>query len=162
MKKNEPIILDIQNIEDKKPLTVQLTNSCEYTLLSSELSGSALIKEIHFVINASNIECKVTIKIVASHQSDITIKSIIEAPKGIKKAHVDLEMKAIVLDENTKVTFFPILMINEKEVQVNHKVSIGYPDKIQTLYMMSRGITKDLSIKLLCNSFLIGQESRLV
>lgn len=78
-----------------------------------------------------------------------------KVPKGKTNCKLSQKSKIINLGDN-KSTIRPILLIDEKDVNAFHSSVISPVNKSDLFYLMSRGITKDNSIRLLTNGFLIN------
>ena len=63
--------------------------------------------------------------------------------------------KAILLDDNSEFNAKPELEIYADDVKCSHGSTSGNVDKDSIYYLMSRGLSKKESIKLLINGFLI-------
>lgn len=81
----------------------------------------------------------------------LTIKVVLRAPKKITDTVAILEIRVINLSSSANILIEPILEIEEKNVEIDHKVTIGGVDPGQIQYLRSRGIdeseAKDLIIK---------------
>jgi Fe-S cluster assembly scaffold protein SufB len=62
----------------------------------------------------------------------------------------------IICLENNKASIEPNLYINNNEVEANHSAYIGKFNKDIVFYLMTRGLTKEESYRLLIKAFLIG------
>ena len=61
---------------------------------------------------------------------------------------------ALILSEDSKADSIPNLEINNYDVKCSHGSSIGHIDKDKLFYLMSRGISKEDSVKLVVDGFL--------
>lgn len=100
-----------------------------------------------------------TNSIVKSHavsKNDVIQFEIIEyVPKKSINCNLSQSSKIINLGDN-KCLIKPILLIDEEEVKASHSSVITPISSEDLLYLMSRGINKDNSIRLLVNGFLIN------
>lgn len=103
--------------------------------------------------------CSKTNSIVSSHgisngeKQEFIIKE--KVPKNIINCNLNQKSKIININDNIS-TIKPILLIDEKEVMASHSSVISPINDNELFYLMSRGITKDESINLLTNGFLIN------
>ncbi|HNZ50099.1 MAG TPA: SufD family Fe-S cluster assembly protein [Bacilli bacterium] len=91
---------------------------------------------------------------IANHQSLLKIfTNGIIAKKAIAS---DLKQKAkgLILDEKSQISANPWLEINEHDCLASHGASIGAIDDQELYYLMSRGLTKEQSEKLIINGFI--------
>lgn len=84
----------------------------------------------------------------------LTLRLTVIAQRGTSGTTSQLEMKALVLNPGASITFVPALEINEKNVSIDHKSTIGVPDINIIKYMQSRGISRRECIKMLKAAFL--------
>ena len=62
--------------------------------------------------------------------------------------------KGLILDEKSQISANPWLEINEHDCIASHGASIGAIDDQELYYLMSRGLTKEQSEKLIINGFI--------
>ena len=74
-----------------------------------------------------------------------------------KKVNCKLSQKSKIINlKDNKSTIRPILLVDEKETSAFHSSTISPINKSDLLYLMSRGISEEESVKLLTNGFLIN------
>lgn len=59
--------------------------------------------------------------------------------------------KGIIMDDDSKITSLPILLIDEYDVEANHGASIGKMSDDDLFYLMSRGLNKTEAFLLMLN-----------
>ena len=79
-------------------------------------------------------------------------------PKEYSKCICNQDNQIINMD-NGKSTILPKLLIDNFDVDSNHAAYIGKFKDEYLFYLMSRGISKKMSYKLLLNGFLINSDS---
>jgi Fe-S cluster assembly protein SufD len=79
-------------------------------------------------------------------------------PKNSSKCICNQDNQIINMD-NGKSTILPILLIDNFDVDSNHGAYIGKFRDEEMFYLMSRGISKEDSYRLLLNGFLINSDS---
>ena len=79
-------------------------------------------------------------------------------PKTSSKCVCNQDNQIINMD-NGKSTILPILLIDNYDVDSNHGAYIGKFRDEELFYLMSRGISKEESYRLLLNGFLINTDS---
>lgn len=82
----------------------------------------------------------------------INSKGIIK--QGCHKAEIRQRAKGLLLDEHSNLSANPLLEIDDFDVIANHGASIGAIDEAELYYLMSRGLTKEESEKLIVNGFI--------
>ncbi|GAB4161988.1 MAG: hypothetical protein Fur003_5230 [Candidatus Dojkabacteria bacterium] len=147
-----------------KKLKIQLNNETEEISLNKSEDFLLLLdctkevielqKELRFTFTKPDISSDLKIRVVISTPSQITLKLIVHAPVGAKNSASTLDMKALVLNSKARIEFVPSLEIDEKEVSLDHKSTIGVPDQEVLNYMMSRGLSYQASLDQLVSSFI--------
>mgnify|MGYP003308402792 CR=1 FL=1 len=79
-------------------------------------------------------------------------------PKSSSKCICNQDNQIINMD-NGKSTILPILLIDNYDVDSNHGAYIGKFRDEEMFYLMSRGISREDSYRLLLNGFLINSDS---
>lgn len=74
--------------------------------------------------------------------------------KNAKKTVLSQKSKGILLDMYSKMSAQPLLVIDENDVIANHGASIGAIDDNDLYYLMSRGLTREESEKLIVLAFI--------
>ena len=69
--------------------------------------------------------------------------------KGASKTNLNQKTKGIILDSTSQISANPILEIDEYDVIASHGASIGAIDDEELYYLMSRGLKKEVSEKLI-------------
>lgn len=73
--------------------------------------------------------------------------------KGASNSSLNQKTKGIILDLYSKISTMPILKIDEYDVMASHGASIGAIDEEDLFYLMSRGLTRNESERLIINGF---------
>lgn len=79
-------------------------------------------------------------------------------PKSSSKCICNQDNQIINMEDG-KSTILPILLIDNYDVDSNHSAYIGKFRDEELFYLMSRGITREMSNRLLLNGFLINSDS---
>ncbi len=79
-------------------------------------------------------------------------------PKEFSKCICNQDNQIINMD-NGKSTILPKLLIDNFDVDSNHAAYIGKFRDEDLFYLMSRGISRDMSYRLLLNGFLLNSDS---
>ena len=93
---------------------------------------------------------------VGTKRLDYLVNGIV--PKSSSKCICNQDNQIINMD-NGKSTILPILLIDNYDVDSNHGAYIGKFRDEEMFYLMSRGISKEDSYRLLLNGFLINTDS---
>lgn len=93
---------------------------------------------------------------VKTNKLDYHVNGIV--PKTSSKCICNQDNQIINMD-NGKSTILPILLIDNYDVDSNHGAYIGKFRDEEMFYLMSRGISREDSYRLLLNGFLINSDS---
>lgn len=74
--------------------------------------------------------------------------------KGASNTNLNQKTKGIILDDESQIAANPILEIDEYDVIASHGASIGAIDDEELYYLMSRGLSKQTSEKLIINGLI--------
>lgn len=74
--------------------------------------------------------------------------------KGAKGTDLKQKNKGLILDEKSQIAASPWLEIGEHDCLASHGASIGAIDDDELYYLMSRGLTKEQSEKLIVGGFM--------
>lgn len=91
---------------------------------------------------------------ICKNESYLTINSKGIIIQGAHKAEIRQRAKGLLLDEYSVLSANPLLEIDDFDVIANHGASIGAIDEDELYYLMSRGLTKDESEKLIVAGFI--------
>lgn len=73
---------------------------------------------------------------------------------GATRADAVQESRVLMLSEHARGDANPILLIDEDDVTAGHAASVGRVDELQLYYLMSRGLTRHESERLVIHGFL--------
>lgn len=91
---------------------------------------------------------------IANKKGRIILNGVEKIEKGMKQANAFQTLKGIITSDQAIVEVNPILLIDEYDVKAGHGATIGKIEENQLYYLMSRGLTKSESEKLIINGFL--------
>jgi Fe-S cluster assembly protein SufD len=91
---------------------------------------------------------------IANKSGKIVLNGVEKIEKGMKNANAFQTLKGIITSDKAIVEVNPILLIDEFDVKAGHGATIGKIEENQLYYLMSRGLNKKESEKLIINGFL--------
>ena len=94
------------------------------------------------------------IKGIATGESFVSFKGVIEIPKECQKCDGQQHHRGLVLSPKAKIEAVPQLEIWADDVVCSHGSAIGPLDTNQLFYLQTRGIPEKEAKKMLLNSFL--------
>ena len=86
---------------------------------------------------------------ICKNTSILNINSNGLIKKGCAKSVINQKSRGIILDLHSTISANPLLQIDEYDVVANHGASIGAIDDEDLYYLMSRGLTKEESERLI-------------
>ena len=97
---------------------------------------------------------EVEVRAVVLADGYLKLKGIIKISKGAELCEGFLRQKVLLVGENARAEAIPELEIECNEVKASHAASVGRIDQEQMFYLMSRGLSKNESEKLIIKAFL--------
>lgn len=91
---------------------------------------------------------------ISKNNSSLNINSNGLIKKGCAKSVINQKSRGIILDLHSTISANPLLQIDEYDVVANHGASIGAIDDEDLYYLMSRGLTKDESERLIVIAYI--------
>lgn len=119
----------------------------------------AFEEEIHendfkVIHKSSNTEANLFFYAAAKDNSKIDIIGTNQILNNMKKSISTQKTRGIVLNNNAKIKSLPILLIDEFDSMAKHGTTLGKISDEGLFYLMSRGLSKDDSLKLIVQGFI--------
>ena len=156
-------------IKDNASLFIDYFNDIEKlkTKINIEIGNKSSIIFNHSYLNKNSYELNIDVNYKSELSSAvINIKGINDNGLSSINAIGKVESNNInnVLDEKIKIINInngksickPIMLINTSKVIANHENAIGSINEEELFYLMSKGLTKENAIKLLCKGYLLS------
>lgn len=140
-------------LNNKKEEVIEVNKSESLILKLDYKEKNDLDKTIYLDFVKTQISADIKLRLVQRSNAKIKLMIIIRAEKGIEGISSVLDMKALQLSKHARLEFVPSLEIDERDVSVDHRSTLGIPDENQLNYLQSRGATRDEAIELLAQSF---------
>jgi hypothetical protein len=149
-------LFDELKTEKEGDLHIEVTDSQDYLIRYNFTNKPTkpVKKVLKFKFTESDIRSDIKARLVVSSNIDLQLEIFVIAPEGVSNIESNLDMKALVLHPDSNITFVPILEIDEKDVSVDHKSTIGRPNDKVLRYMRSRGYTVEKINEVLAESYL--------
>lgn len=103
---------------------------------------------------ALNTRGRIVVKAVASGGAQVKLTGMIKIYKKAQGTDNFLELRVLILDEQSRATADPRLEIEANEVKAGHAASISKIDEEQVLYLQSRGLTEERASNQIVEGFL--------
>lgn len=91
---------------------------------------------------------------IAFNKASIYFDTVGFIAKGNAASNCRQLSKGVVMDDDSKVTSKPILLIDEFDCFASHGAAIGKMSDADLFYLMSRGLTKNEAFKLILNGII--------
>ncbi|PJC80312.1 hypothetical protein CO009_02270 [Candidatus Shapirobacteria bacterium CG_4_8_14_3_um_filter_35_11] len=129
----------------------QITNKIIKYLVKK---GERVVWDEVIVYDKNNLEGETEVRAVVEDEGSLKLKGKILIQKDAIGANAFLRFKVLLLGKNARAEVDPELEILTNDVRASHAASVGQIDLEQLFYLMSRGINKKESIKLIVEAFL--------
>lgn len=157
VKDNSSLVINYFNVIDKldSNITINLSNNSKiyinHSFINQKLYNFNLISE--FI--GSNSDIKINIYGVNDKGiSNINITG--NASNKYQDNYLDESIKMLNINKGKTVSF-PKMNIDTCHVVATHNNTISGVDKNEILYLMSKGLSKNASHKLICDGFLVSK-----
>lgn len=117
--------------------------------------GESYVWDEELVYDKNNLEGETEVRAVVEDGGSIKLKGKILIQKDAVGANAFLRFKVLLLGKNARAEVDPELEILTNDVRASHAASVGQIDSEQLFYLMSRGINRKESIKLIVDAFLL-------
>lgn len=104
---------------------------------------------------------RVMVRGIAKNGARVQVEGMIKIGKDANGVDDFLEMKILLLDEESQAVAEPKLEIEANEVKASHAATVGKIDPEELFYLQSRGLTKKEAEKLIVDGFLSEVVSRI-
>ncbi len=95
----------------------------------------------------------ITSKSISIFGGRATYRGMVKVYPGCKGAKVNVRCDALLLDEISRTDTYPVMEIEEEEVEVAHEATVSKIGEEQLFYLQSRGLTDDQAVKMIVNGF---------
>jgi len=102
---------------------------------------------------ALHTQANTVVRGVLFDQSQANIDGVIKIDPGAQNTNAFLEQKILLVGDKSQAKATPQLEIEANEVKASHAATVSKLDEEQIFYLMSRGISREESIKELINGF---------
>jgi Fe-S cluster assembly protein SufB len=108
-------------------------------------------KAIHL---ASNTSSRIISKSISKNGGVSNYRGLVKVAKGAKNCKSYVQCDALILDKKSKADAYPVIEVNESNVDVAHEARISKIADEQLFYLMSRGISRQNAQSLIVNGFI--------
>ncbi len=141
---------DLKVVVNLQDVNARCQINCAY-LTNKNNKINIDIKVLH---KSKNTTSEQHIKGIATDESRVSFKGIIEIPKSSQKCDGRQHHRGLVLSPKAKIEATPQLEIWADDVVCSHGSAIGPLDVNQLFYLQTRGLSESEAKKILLSSFL--------
>ena len=123
----------------------------EYVSTKDKERQNGFVQVVH---NAKNTTSNTKLIYLSKDDSIITKKAISKINNNMDNSNASENIRGIILGDDAKIIAEPILLIDHDDVHASHGCAIGTLDDNEIYYLMSRGLSKDEAIKIICASLI--------
>lgn len=85
---------------------------------------------------------------ISSYRGLVTVK------KGAVNSSSNVRCDGLMLDNKSKATTFPSIVVEEEDVNITHEAAVGKIQEDRLFYLMSRGLNEEEATKLIVSGFI--------
>lgn len=153
----ELLINEIAMDETAEELLVNLNSenaACDIKLLSiASKTKNVFTQQVNHLVK--NTKSNISNVGVAMNLASIMFDTTGKIEKGMNKTRCQQLSRGILMDDGSKVTTKPILLIDEYDCFANHGATIGKMSDDDLFYLMSRGLSKADAFLLILNGIIM-------
>lgn len=154
--KDESKLITVELLKNKKLDVVLAGENASVEILGLVIGRGAEEKE--FVANithaAPNTKSDVRVKGVLRGRSKFDFRGNVRIEKGAKGSDAYLRSDVLLFDDAKMGDDTPALEILEPDVKAGHAATVGKVDENMIFYLMSRGLSRNESEKLIIEGFI--------
>ncbi|MCS7317054.1 MAG: SufD family Fe-S cluster assembly protein [Candidatus Dojkabacteria bacterium] len=117
-----------------------------------------LKRKLTFVHKNPNIFSRINFKVILKEKAKLDLEILLRIDKGAVNTDTFLNVRAMLLRDDTYIRIIPSLEIHESEVKAGHGATISYIDELQSYYLKTRGLNMKQVENLLVSAFLQFEE----
>lgn len=158
---NSLLNLDDIGLNDKEVDTLAnvyiLAENAKADLTNVVINSTSLVQKYKYIVThiKGNSESMTKNYGISRNSSYLTFDNFGVIKKGASKTNLSQKTKGIILDMYSSVSANPLLEIDENDVIANHGASIGAIDEEELYYLMSRGLSREVSEGLIVQAFIV-------
>ncbi len=140
----------------KYPAVYLMGEGAHGEVLSIAFSGhgqhqDAGAKIIHAAPNTSSI---ITSKSISKDGGRSTYRGLVKVIDGAKGVKSKVVCDALILDKDSRSDTYPVMEVDEADVNIAHEASVSRIQEEQLFYLMSRGLSETEASTMIVNGFI--------
>lgn len=124
-----------------------------------DVKGAVMsFRKLHWVLKADhqakNTYAMLQCNAIVMNEGDLHLEVIGSISKGNGGSKTHQMSRILNLGEKVHGVVYPMLLIDENDVEASHAASVGQPDEEQVYYLQSRGLDREAALKLIVVGYL--------
>ncbi len=156
LKKDEKRLISFELLKSEKLEVVLAGENSSVEVVGLVLGKGTDEKSLEAYIThaAPNTKSNVNVRSVLRDRSTFAFRGNVKIEKGAKGADAYLRSDTLLFDDAKMGDDTPALEIDEQEVKAGHAATIGKVDEQMIFYLMSRGLSRDQSERMIIDGFI--------
>jgi Fe-S cluster assembly protein SufB len=140
----------------KYPAVYLMEEGAHGEILSLAFAGNgqhqdAGAKIVHAAPNTSSI---ITAKSISKDGGRSTYRGLVKVADGATGARSKVVCDALILDKDSRSDTYPVMEVDEADVNIAHEASVSRIQEEQLFYLMSRGLSETEASTMIVNGFI--------
>ncbi len=108
-------------------------------------------KMVHLAPDTSS---KITSKSISKDGGRSSYRGLVKVYKNAKNVRSNVVCDALILDEKSRSDTYPVIEVDDEEVNIGHEASVSRIGEDQLFYLRSRGLTEEEATSLVVSGFI--------
>ncbi len=106
------------------------------------------------VHGAPHTSSKITSKSISKSGGRASYRGLLKVYKGAHHSKSNVVCDALLIDDQSRSDTYPVIEIDENEVDIGHEASVSKVGEDQLFYLMSRGLTQEQAASMVVGGFI--------
>jgi Fe-S cluster assembly protein SufB len=140
----------------KYPAVYLMEPGAHGEVLSIAFAGKGQIQDAggKVVHVASDTTSKITSKSISKDGGQASYRGLLKVHEGAHNSKSNVVCDALLLDDKSRSDTYPVIEIDEQDVNIGHEASVSKVGEEQLFYLMSRGLSQAQAEAMVVNGFI--------
>jgi Fe-S cluster assembly protein SufB len=140
----------------KYPAVYLMEPGAHGEVLSIAFAGKGQIQDAggKVVHVAPNTTSKITSKSISKDGGQASYRGLLKVHEGAHNSKSNVVCDALLLDDKSRSDTYPVIEIDEQDVNIGHEASVSKVGEEQLFYLMSRGLSQSQAEAMVVNGFI--------
>jgi Fe-S cluster assembly protein SufB len=140
----------------KYPAVYLMEPGAHGEVLSIAFAGKGQIQDAggKVVHVAPNTTSKITSKSISKDGGQASYRGLLKVHEGAHGSKSNVVCDALLLDDKSRSDTYPVIEIDEQDVNIGHEASVSKVGEEQLFYLMSRGLSQAQAEAMVVNGFI--------